>query len=82
MPDFVFGFSPFLAGAAAALLFFHIVWIFAYFKKRNDYVDVAWGPGFGIVAWAAFDWTCITQYRATVDFRTLLVCTLVTVLGP
>ena len=81
MPEFAFGSQPFLVGALTAILFFHVVWIFAYAKKRNDYADVAWGIGFPVSGWAAFAWTYLAQDRTDWNLRTLVVCTLITIWG-
>lgn len=41
-----------LAGALA--LYMWGAGYFAFIKKRKDYADIAWGPGFILMAWVAF----------------------------
>jgi len=43
-----------ILAAIALLLYLHVAFLLAYLFKRNDIVDVAWGPGFLVVAMAGF----------------------------
>jgi steroid 5-alpha reductase family enzyme len=45
---------PFLTAAAAVFIYMTAVFLIALFKKDNSIVDIAWGPGFILVAAVTF----------------------------
>jgi steroid 5-alpha reductase family enzyme len=55
--------------------YMNLWFVFSLVKKRNDVADVAWGPGFVVVAWASF------FIASNFGIRGLLVNTLVSVWG-
>lgn len=55
------------------LILMHLVFFCAVWKKRNDYADVIWGPGFLIAALAVLFWQWKTNPDFQPDSRTLIV---------
>ena len=81
MVELTYGAAPLWVGLLSAVILFQIVWVFAYLNKRNDYADVAWGPGFAVSAWASYIWACLIEGRPFLDLRTLLMCLLISAWG-
>jgi steroid 5-alpha reductase family enzyme len=65
----------YLAPALLLFLYMNLWFVFSLIKRRNDVADVAWGPGFVIVAWASF------FIASDYGMRGLLVNTLVSIWG-
>lgn len=74
-----FGFQPLIIGLVTILLFFNIVWFWAYLYRRNDFADIAWGPAVILGVFGALSWTLNIQGRTVVGVRVLILCTLTTV---
>ncbi|PKM91340.1 steroid 5-alpha reductase [Candidatus Falkowbacteria bacterium HGW-Falkowbacteria-1] len=65
----------YIALAFILLAYMSIWFVISLFKKRNDVVDIAWGLGFVIIAWASF------LISGNFSLRSLLVNFLVSIWG-
>lgn len=53
---------------ALALLIYVSIWgLIAIWKKRGDLADIAWGPGFLLVAWISFLFSPFSLYSLTIN---------------
>lgn len=73
MPPIIF--STLISSLIVVLLYMTGMFIVALWKKRNDLADIAWGPGFILVAWTSV----IFNHAFTV--RPILIASLITIWG-
>ena len=65
-----------VAGGAMLLL-----WLVSLARRDASIVDIFWGPGFVLIAWAVYAWTAAHDLPAGGEARRLLLASLVTVWG-
>jgi steroid 5-alpha reductase family enzyme len=66
--------TPYLILAIGLFAYMAIWFVASVVRKRNDVADVAWGPGFVLIAWLSF-------YVSDMHARALLVNSLVSIWG-
>ncbi len=65
----------YLSAAAAVLTYMIIIFVFAQFKKDNSIVDIAWGPGFVLIA------LTLLLINGEVNYKEMLLTAMVSLWG-
>lgn len=67
--------SVWITGFWTAIVLFQLVWIPAFFLRKNDLADVLWGPAFPICAFSSLYFSGLSFHE--LDLRTILVLVLI-----
>ena len=74
-------FDTLLAAALVIATAMFVLWLLSLLLKNASIVDIFWGPGFALTAWAVFVWIHLADIPAATGSRQLLLVTLTTIWG-